>query len=200
MKQTWSWTHVLIVAGTFLGTLHWYDRLPASIPVHWNFRGLIDGYGPRSFIYGIPVLMLLLQTLPALATRGASSSVHAITTGILAFFACLQAVIIAAAMGKNPDVIRLVCAGISLLIMFLGRQMPGLPRNYWVGIRTPWTLTSDYVWQETHRRAEQAMRWGGLAGAALTLTPWPWLGLIAAAGGVIYPVYDSWRISGGAPR
>ncbi len=215
MKRAWSIWHGLIVAGTFLVTLHWYGLLPERIPVHWNLKGQIDGYGPKPFIFGIPVLMLVIQAIlgavartfeakkgnrNAQETRRAMTSMASITTGTLVFLAFIQGVIITTAIGKNLDVPRLASVSVSLLVMFLGGQMPGLPRNHWVGIRTPWTLMSDHVWNETHRRAAPVMRWAGFAGAALTLTPWPWTGVIVSVCGVIYPAFDSWRISGAAPR
>lgn len=223
MRGKGSFLQSVIVAGMFLATFYCFDQLPAMIPIHWNFRGEIDGYGPRATIYGIPVVMLVLQTLMGLVLRSldgpegtgmmagkpagnsaAKKAVTNITTSTLVFMALIQGVMIATGTGSQFDVVRIVCAGVCLLMMFVGRQMPFLPRNFWAGIRTPWTLASDYVWTETHRRAGPVMSMCGMAGAALALVPWkftgPWLGLLVAVGGALYPVYDSWRISAGGQR
>lgn len=212
MSRNWSFLQSLIIAGTFLSTLHFFDRLPAMIPLHWNIRGEVDGYGPRHFIYGIPAVMLILQTLMGLVMKAlhddkkpvrdatGERAVANITTATLGFLALVQWMIINTALGTELDVIRVISAGACLLIMVIGRQVPGLPRNFWAGIRTPWTLASDYVWEETHRRAGLVMTRAGMAGAALSLTPWPLAGLLVAAGGALFPVYDSWRISAGGRR
>ena len=197
----WNVLQAVIVGGTFLAAINYYDHLPPMIPMRWNIHGEIDSIKSKEFIYLIPGVMLLLQTLFGVLVKSVAKNpmgeraIGVITTATLGFLAIVQGILVAVGLGHQLDMVRIVCAGAALLIMIIGREMPHLPRNYWAGIRTPWTLASDFVWQETHRRAAIFMTRAGAVGAALTMTPWPWVGLVFALGGMLYPIYDSWRIS-----
>jgi immunity protein, SdpI family len=58
-----------------------------------------------------------------------------------------------------------------VLFIFLGNYMGKLRRNFWAGIRTPWTLTSDVVWERTHRLGGWFFVLAGLSGVIMSFTP-----------------------------
>ena len=206
MKKFIRLLQITLVALAFLSAAHYYNRLPATIPIHWNIHGEADGFGPKWLVFALPTIMLLLQVLLSMIGNSVAEEPNAtqataiIVTSVLALTAMIHGTVIGISLGFHIDIIRVICGGVALLNMVMGSQIALIPRNTWIGIRTPWTLASDHVWIETHRRAAKSMTRAGLIGAALTATPWPWIGIIVAIGGTLYPAYDSWRINVAAKR
>jgi uncharacterized membrane protein len=84
----------------------------------------------------------------------------AVIGGFLMLATCLQ---YAASLGNAPSVPHTLLGGAGVLFAVVGNYLGKLPRNYMVGIRTPWTLCNDYVWERTHRFAAPLFVCGGLA-------------------------------------
>lgn len=81
----------------------------------------------------------------------------------------MHVIVIAAALGYNVDTGRLVMLAVSLLFMLMGNVMGRVKHNYFVGIKTPWTLASEEVWKKTHRLAALLWTIAGFLGAVFAL-------------------------------
>jgi len=84
---------------------------------------------------------------------------------------------------------RAIIGGVCLLLALLGNLMGKVRRNFYIGVRTPWTLANERVWNATHRFAGKTLVAGGLAGLALTvagLNGWPVM--VALLAGALIPV------------
>jgi uncharacterized membrane protein len=142
--------------------------MPAQIPVHWNSRGEIDRYGsPWELAIVFPVIIAVVAGLLIALSSVARSSLERsgrtygrIAIAIITTIVGLHAVTFLAAANRPINVISAVLFVIGLLWLALGNWMGKLRRNAIVGIRTPWTLKSDFVWERTHRL-------GGRVGIAL---------------------------------
>ena len=152
---------LMLVLAAILISVVLYPRLPETLPSHWNFRGQADGFVHKPFgpFLG-PAMMtgvlLLFMALPAISPRGfrfeTFRPVWAILEGsILGLLFLIHALALMQAMGKPVDMNRGVAAGVGLLLVVLGNFMGKVTRNFFVGIRTPWTLASEEVWLRTHR-------------------------------------------------
>ncbi len=156
-----------------------YRHLPERVPVHWNFAGQADRYGSRLelvlfgplLLAGLWALMVLLSRIdPRRAEAAGAESVPAEADGsywtvihlLLVALALMHGALLLAVSGalSGPD--RAVAVGIALLLLLPGNFMGRLRPNWFVGIRTPWTLASDDVWRRTHRLAAGLMVAGGL--------------------------------------
>jgi uncharacterized membrane protein len=71
---------------------------------------------------------------------------------------------------QSPDMSRVLLGGMFLFIVAIGNVMGKVRRNFYIGVRTPWTLASDRVWNDTHRLAAWTMVGGGVAGFLLVVT------------------------------
>lgn len=169
-----------------------YSRLPALVPIHWSLSGHANGFAPRPWGAAMPaiviaVLALLTVGLPTLLPR---SFAHQATA--LAFermMLLVQAVVLVvgsagllAAAGYPLSVPSVVFTGFGVLLMLLGHEMGKLRRNFFIGIRTPWTMASDAVWERTHRfgawlfvLSGLVLVVGSLAGHGRLLAPWAFL-------------------------
>jgi len=137
-----------------------YSRLPETIPVHWNVRGEVDDYGPRylAWVIGaLPLLIyLLMRFLPTVDPRRknyekSARAYNAAMIGIVALMMVLQLLILGSAAGFDLRVDMFVKAAVGVLFVVIGNYMGTIRSNFFFGIKTPWTLSSDEVWRKTHR-------------------------------------------------
>jgi immunity protein, SdpI family len=148
---------VLVSAGT-------YPFLPPMVPSRFDLSGQVYGYMPKlvyaTLLPGISIVLFLVlrfvtQIGPILGYRNQRRAntqvVNLILVGCLLFILVIQLLTTAYALGAKVDVSLVVCLAVSVLLMFLGNYLGKLRRNFWIGIRTPWTLASDIVWERTHR-------------------------------------------------
>lgn len=179
-----SWIAPLIIAGMFIFSLLAYPALPEHVPSHWNTYGEIDSTMPKAIgAFLMPVfaaaLWGLLRVLPVIDPKRVnysqfSGTMSAIILLIVAFFAFMHALVLGVPLGWSIDLPRLMMAGVSIMFVALGVLMPRISaQNYFVGIRTPWTLEDPEVWRQTHRLGGSLFAAGGAAGivGALFLPP-----------------------------
>jgi uncharacterized membrane protein len=189
-----------IVAGTWISAAVAHqtlaERLPDRVPIHWNINWEADGFVSRdstfTIFYLMPALMTgvlaLLCVLPAVSPerfkvdsfRPVYDYIVALVTGL---FAYLYAVILhAQATGTAPG--AWFIGGLFLFFGLMGNVLGKVRKNFWVGVRTPWTLASDVVWEKTHRLAAWTFAGAGVVGFLLVLVgvhPLVGLPLIIAA-------------------
>ncbi len=204
-----KWIPLLIVVAAFVASAIVYPRLPATIPTHWNIDGQPDGWSSRAFGALIfPVLMLgmwgLLRVLPAIDPRGANyakfgGAYEAIVDALMIFLFGMHVVVLRAALGDPVQVGRVVPFGIGVLLIVIGNLLPRCRPNWFIGIRTPWTLSSDRVWEKTHRLGGRLFVAAGLLIAMVALFWAQWIhivqltAIVLAAGSAVTYSYLQWR-------
>jgi uncharacterized membrane protein len=114
------------------------------------------------------LLWALTRVMPAIDPRGANyvkfgGAFEAIIISILLYMLGLHLVILRASLGYPVAMERVLPIGIGILLVLIGNLLPRARPNWFIGIRTPWTLTSDRVWERTHRIGGRAFVAGGLA-------------------------------------
>ena len=168
-----------VILATLAGTVVAYPHLPNIVPMHWDAHGNVNGWGPKSslFLFG-PGLMLLIvlmfSALPWLSPkkfevdsfRATYLYIMIVTVAMLAYCHLL---VLAAGLGMSLDISRAIEGGVSLLMALLGNVMGKVRRNFYIGIRTPWTIADERVWNATHRFAAKTFFAGGLAGLILVI-------------------------------
>jgi uncharacterized membrane protein len=184
----------LIVPAVFVaiavGVMLWlYPRLPAEVPTHWDLHNHVNGTMPRFWAAAFPalsvlVLAVLSVALPAISPRQFAIRPFAGAWGILMLVAqglvlVLGLGVLLAGAGYVVSVPTITMLAVGVLYMVLGNYMGKLCRNFFIGIRTPWTLASDAVWERTHRFGGRLFMLGGLMAIVIALIdPAPWLLLI----------------------
>jgi uncharacterized membrane protein len=173
MKRNYLLIAALVIAATLIVTVVLYPDLPNRIPAHWNFRGEIDRYGDKWEIFLMPsvmvVIVLLFAALPWLSPRrfevGAFRSTYLyIMLLLIVFFAYLHALTLWVAFSRPLDMNRALLIAAFLTLTLLGNVLGRVRRNFFIGVRTPWTLASEKVWDATHRFAARAFVLAGLLG------------------------------------
>lgn len=140
-----------------------YPMLPERIATHWNTQGQADGYGGRFFAVSfLPLLTagiaLLLSLLPALDPLRTNlyhfrREYNGFVLLLAGFMAYLHFLTLAWNLGWRVDMVRALVPAFAVLSYFIGMLLSKARRNWFVGTRTPWTLSSDVVWKRTHRAA-----------------------------------------------
>ena len=151
---------VLALLATAL-SIAFYDRLPDPVPTHFDLNGNPNGYTPKPFgAFVMPFLIaalgLVLSVLPKISPRGYTLEafgrvfeIFSIT--ILGVIFVVGVVALFEALGWRPPLDRVVLPLVGVILIVIGNFMGKLRRNFFVGIRTPWTLADEEVWYRTHR-------------------------------------------------
>ena len=162
---------IIIVLIPFVYLAYVWNSLPEKVPLHWNMEGEIDRYGEKSELILIPLLLPLLiyvlfTIIPKIDPKGKIKNMgnkYTILKSIMTLFmSALAMIIIYAALNEtlyNPNYIVLL---IGILFAVLGNYFKTLRANYFIGIKTPWTLENETVWKETHKLAGKLWFAGGL--------------------------------------
>ncbi len=194
-----------LTAAVLLATVLAYPYLPNTVPTHWNLHGEADGCSAKwsLFLIGpgsMAGMMLLMYFLPWLSPKNfAVDSFRSTYLRIMVFLLCLLAylfvVTLWVGLGHPLNVGRAIMVGVCLLFALLGNLMGKIRRNFYMGVRTPWALANERVWNATHRLAAKTFVAGGLLGLALTaagIDGWPVIsvlllgGLVPAAYSLVY--------------
>ncbi|HME57136.1 MAG TPA: SdpI family protein [Terracidiphilus sp.] len=170
---------ILLIAAALVASAILYPHLPAQVPMHWNLHFQPDRFDPKwtLFLFGpgfMAVVMLLTWVLPWLSPKRFEidsfwRTYHMVMLLIFGIMTYSYAVILWADCGRVIDMGRVVFCGVCLFIILFGNLMGKLRRNFYLGIRTPWTLASERVWNATHRFAARITVAGGLVGLALSI-------------------------------
>lgn len=214
MRSRWLGPAVVAAMWAFVAAV--YARLPDQIPSHWNLRGEVDGWMEKPWgVLAQPLiatLMLgLLWILPRIDPRRANVEHSAedrrlLVNLLILFFAVVQVLTLGQALGWPVDVGRAIPATIGLLFVGIGNYLPRIRSNWFLGIRTPWTLSSERVWRATHRVGGRAFVAAGLlmaVSALLSPAARVWATGVAIAVAVVLPLvysYVIWRREAAEPR
>lgn len=162
---------ILIVA--VAATMAVYSRLPEEMPTHWNSAGQVDGtmakpWGPFLLPVMMAILTLIFLVLPRISPRGyeieeRGRAFRAIVMTIILFMLALHVVTLAVALGHPVSIGIAVPVLLGVLLAVMGNYLSKVPRNFFIGVRTPWTLADEDVWFRTHRLAARTFMLGGLA-------------------------------------
>lgn len=157
-------THI-VIAGLTLAMLAagfaLAPRLPELMATHWNFAGAVDGTMPRTpalvifpAMIGVTYLLFLglIEILPLKENvAGFRAPLNLFFVGLAVFLAYLHGVVLAWNLGTRLAIEMAVLPGVAALLYLVGHILGRAKRNWMFGIRTPWTLSSDRVWERTHR-------------------------------------------------
>ena len=149
----------LVALAVLIGVLV-YSRLPEQVASHWDIEGNVNGYMSRFWgVFLMPMVMagivLLLWGLPEIDPlksniekfRGDYNNFMLV---LVLYFFFIHVLTLLINLGVKLDLNRFVIPAMGIFIFFLGGLLTKARRNWFIGIRTPWTLSSEQVWDKTH--------------------------------------------------
>ena len=152
---------LIFIAITIAVAAYLYPSLPEQIPTHWNFEGEVDDYTPKP--WGVLIMPLaaafvfvIMKLIPVISPKGFRTDqfrgvVNIFTVTLVGFMSTVGLLVLLTASGRNVHMNEMIFAGVGLLFIVLGNYLGKVRKNFFIGIRTPWTLASDEVWNRTHR-------------------------------------------------
>lgn len=156
----------------FIYLAYIWNSLPETIPTHWNLNGEIDNWGKKTTLILIPFLLsgltygifLLVPLIdPKKKIQAMGNKYHYLKFLMILFMSFLAVFIIYSVKEQSITNINIIFIAVGLLYIILGNYMKTIKANYFIGIRTPWTLENESVWKKTHILAGKLWLLGGLA-------------------------------------
>lgn len=162
-------------------TLVVYPTLPEQIPTHWNAAGEVDDYTRKPWgVVLTPIAAAcvwgLFKIIPAISPKGFRTTgfqgvVNVFQLAMVTLLSVVAVLVLFAAKGIDVHIDIVVPIGVGLLFIVIGNYLGKIRKNYFMGIRTPWTLASDEVWYRTHRLAAWTFSLSGIVLMACALWP-----------------------------
>lgn len=193
-----------IIAASFIIGICLYPGMPEHMPSHWNALGEVDGYMPKFWaLFIMPFvsigLLLLFLAIPRIDPLKRNLErfrkyFDGLVVLIMALLFYLYLLVLAWNTGFRFNMGQMMAPALGLLFICIGAVMGRFRRNWFVGIKTPWTLSSDRVWKKTHRVGGRVFLASGII--ALFGIAFPdyaiWLILAPILVGVVYTVVYSY--------
>jgi uncharacterized membrane protein len=186
MKTNWRSEIPLlsIVVGMFAVAIALWPFAPEQIPAHWNIHGEVDRFGGKFeglfllplIAVGLYLLMLIVPRFdPGRANYASFAPAYlVIRAAIQLQFAAIYAFTLLSAFGYPINIGVVLPIAMGLLFIVLGNVMGKIRPNWFVGVRTPWTLSSHRSWNKTHRLAGRLFVAMGVVLGACGIVPTPW--------------------------
>jgi uncharacterized membrane protein len=182
-----------------------YVQLPARVATHWGIDGRADGWS-SPFVAAILVpaaglvLALIFLALPKMDPRRGAyedprSPYWIVSNAVLVLLVIVHSLVLGHALGWVINAVPVVTVAVGMLFVLIGALMPRMRPSWFMGIRTPWTLSSDDVWVQTHRLGGKLFVVAGAAVAVSGLLPGNWwiIGAVGLATVLaLVPVVYSW--------
>ena len=153
-------TSVITMLPMLLGIVLW-NKLPDTLPTHWNIAGEVDGRSSKPFaVVFLPLLMLVIHLVCTVATsfdpknKEVNPKIFTLVLWICPILSVVcMASTYAASLGVDVNVGMIIPLIIGILFLIIGNYLPKCKQNYTIGIKIPWTLNNEDNWNKTHRLA-----------------------------------------------
>jgi uncharacterized membrane protein len=161
LKQDWLIWIMLLIPFPFIA--FFWEKFPGQIATRFDFDGNPAAYSGKVFgLFSMPLMNVALYfifiLLPFIDPRRKNYALFSdkyrilrvVLHAFLAFSFFISAVY---ALGAGFNMSRLIMYGVCVIMLILGNYMGNIRSNFFIGIRTPWTLSNEEVWTRTHRLA-----------------------------------------------
>ena len=160
MKTTITISLIIIAISFGIG-IYLYPQMPAQIPSHWNVEGEVDGYMPKFWgLFLMPIislgLLLLFLVIPKIDPlkeniKKFRKYFNGFILLMILFLFYIYLLTIAWSFNIQGNMTIMMIPALAILFYYIGILTANAKRNWFIGIRTPWTLSSDAVWDKTHQ-------------------------------------------------
>jgi uncharacterized membrane protein len=156
-----------------------WNTLPEEVPTHWNYKGEVDKWGDKysliALLFLLPVLTYVLMLVipkidPKKKIELMGGKYYQLKFILVLFMSTLAFIILNISVNQSTSSSNLIFIPIGVLFIVLGNYFKVIQPNYFIGIKTPWTLESKEVWKLTHTLAGKLWIAGGLIIVLTSLT------------------------------
>lgn len=163
--------HWIFIAVPFIYLATIYNGLPQKVPIHFNFKGEADDWADKTMLFLLPAglclfiyfLMLIVPAIdPKKKIQQMGSKFFDFRLILTIFFSILSIYLLYVTKEGSIENPNIMVSLIGLLFVMMGNYFQTVRPNYFVGIRTPWTLENEQVWKKTHRLGGKIWVAGGI--------------------------------------
>lgn len=167
--------HVFPLGITLLTLVAWVialPHLPATMPIHWGANGEADGFATKinAMILTVGIMVLIyfvIAFVPRIDPRKEnykyfSKTYNIVLNAVLLLFFFVNMSTILQGLGYNVPMSYIAPIMAGIIFIIIGNYLQRVRSNYFMGIRTPWTLSNETVWKKTHRLSGKLFFIGGL--------------------------------------
>ncbi|OGY46494.1 MAG: hypothetical protein A2744_03545 [Candidatus Buchananbacteria bacterium RIFCSPHIGHO2_01_FULL_44_11] len=150
-----------LIALSVVASFYFYANFPDQVPIHWNYQGEIDDYASKEFgafffpalILGIYLMFLFIPFLDPKKERYQDfrKAYHVFKAAIIIFMVLIYGYTGLAGLGYDIPIATVIPSAVGILCIIIGNYLGKIKTNWFMGIRTPWTLSNDEVWNKTNR-------------------------------------------------
>ena len=161
-----------IILLSFIIGLYFYPKMPAQVASHWNVKGEVDGYMSKLWgLFLMPVvtaaMFILFIIIPKIDPLKANIAkfrnyYNRLIVLIVVFLFYIYVLTIVWNLGWTFGMTQFLAPAFGILFFYMGILLKNAKRNWFIGIRNPWTLSSDVVWEKTHRLGGKLFKFGGI--------------------------------------
>ena len=162
MKLTkYEGLNLVIILLAILVGIYFYPLLPEKIASHWNLAGQVDGYMNKFWgTFLMPIIAIVMYVLFIVIPRidpkkdniaKFKKYFDRFITLIFLFLFYLYLLTMAWSLGRQFNIVLMLIPAFSILFLGIGQLLSKADMNWSIGIRTPWTLSNNEVWQATHK-------------------------------------------------
>jgi uncharacterized membrane protein len=212
----WEIAAISVIVASFVIGLASYQMMPEMMASHWGLEGNVNGYMPRFWgVFLVPAisagLLGIFLAVPRIDPLKENVSkfigyFEKFVVLILLFLFYVQALTLIWNLGYAFDIGQALAPAFAVLFYFIGVLTENSKRNWFVGIRTPWTLSSDIVWEKTNRMGGKLFKAMGDASLIGIAFPGLWISLLIAlivavvAFSYVYSYFEFKKVSRSRPR
>jgi uncharacterized membrane protein len=163
---------IILIVISVLASFYFYANFPEKVPTHWNYKGEIDGWSAKGFAaFFFPGLnlgmYLLFLGLPYFDPKRDKyiqfhKPYHVFKNLLVAFMTGIYFLVGFAGLGFELAIGKIVPAAVGILFLIIGNYLGKIKSNWFMGIRTPWTLSNEEVWNKTNRLGGKLFIFAGL--------------------------------------
>ncbi len=200
-----EWPSLAMILGIIIFSAIVYPGLSDKIASHWNFAGQVDGWSNKNFMIcffpGLIIFMYaLMSIMPNIDPKKDSYTGFATTYNnfknlLVGVLSLIYVITILVNLGYNINISKIISLIIGTMLIVIGFMLKNIKSNWFIGIRTPWTMSSTVVWEKTHQASVYFFGFLGLSLIATPYLPNPWniiiftLGILQMIGGTIIYSY-----------
>jgi len=186
IKPTWKTEiiPILLISFSIISSGLIFLQMPSQIPTHWNFKGEIDNWGNASthlltinlILIALYLLFIFLPLIDPNKKRYEQFKkiYHIFKNIILSFLALIFFLTNLNAVGIKTNIAIYIPILVGILFIIIGNYMGKIKMNWFMGIRTPWTLSSEEAWNKTHRLGGKLFIFSGILIAIDGFLPLSW--------------------------
>ena len=195
---------LIIILISFVVGIYFYPQVPQKIASHWNIHGEVDGYLPKFWgLFLLPMILVIMFLLFVLIPRidPLKENIEKFRKYfdwfiiIIVLFLCyLYALVILWSFGSRFNMAEMLAPAFAVIFYFSGVLIKNAKRNWFIGIRTPWTLSNEIVWEKTHKIGGKLFKISGIIAFIGTFFPKIsfWLVIVPIVFTVFYTIIYSY--------